>query len=178
MTEIAEPPVVVVAPPQRRAFDVVAPRARDFALVPAIIVLLIVGSFVDPVFLTRRNLTEVLQQQTEISLLVLGEALILFLGRIDLSLESIVGFAPALALMIVTDYTGLPGWMAIPLSLLFGLACGLLNGLLIVKFKLERVHRHTRHADRAARSADRHHRGQELVRAAVVVPVARSHALG
>ncbi len=38
--------------------------------------------------------------------------------------------------MIVTDYTGLPGWMAIPLSLLLGLACGLLNGLLIVKFKL------------------------------------------
>ena len=138
MTELAEPPIAVVdAPPQRRVFDRVRARSRDFALVPAIIVLLVVGSFVDPVFLTRRNLTEVLQQQTEISLLVLGEAMILFLGRIDLSLESMVGFAPALAVMIVTDYyTGLPGWTAIPICLLLGLAGGLLNGLLIVKFKL------------------------------------------
>jgi simple sugar transport system permease protein/ribose transport system permease protein len=138
MTEIAEPPIAVVeAPPHRGTFDRVRARGRDFALVPAIIVLLVVGSFVDPVFLTRRNLTEVLQQQTEISLLVLGEALILFLGRIDLSLESMVGFAPALAVMIVTDYyTGLPGWTAIPICLLLGLAGGLLNGLLIVKFKL------------------------------------------
>ena len=64
--------------------------------------LLVVGSIVDPVFLTRRNLINVLQQQTEISLLVLAEALILIVGRIDLSLESTVGLAPALAVLIVT----------------------------------------------------------------------------
>ena len=179
MTEIAEPPIVVVeAPPHRGTFDRVRARGRDFALVPAIIVLLVVGSFVDPVFLTRRNLTEVLQQQTEISLLVLGEALILFLGRIDLSIESMVGFAPALAVMIVTDYyTGLPGWTAIPICLLLGLAGGLLNGLLIVKFKLSAFIVTLGHADRAARAAGGLHRRQEPVPAAVGVSLARPHAL-
>ena len=123
MTEIAEPPIVVVeAPPHRRDVRPLRARCRDFALVPAIIVLLVVGSFVDPVFLTRRNLTEVLQQQTEISLLVLGEALILFLGRIDLSLESMVGFAPGAGgddrhRLLHGDCSG---WTAIPICLLLG----------------------------------------------------------
>ena len=38
-----------------------------------------------------------LQQQTELSLLVLAEAIILIAGKFDLSLESTVGLAPALA---------------------------------------------------------------------------------
>jgi len=39
-------------------------RFRDLALVPAIIVLVIVGALIDPVFLSRDNITNVLQQQT------------------------------------------------------------------------------------------------------------------
>jgi len=39
-------------------------RLRDFTLVPAIIVLMIVGAVISPVFLSSGNLINVLQQQT------------------------------------------------------------------------------------------------------------------
>lgn len=113
-------------------------RLRDLTLIPVIVVLLLIGFFVDPVFLTRQNLTNVLQQQTELSLVVLAEALILMSGKFDLSLESTVGLAPALAVLVITGSLGMtfPDALAIPLALLIGAAIGFVNGFLILKFRL------------------------------------------
>lgn len=113
-------------------------RLRDLTLIPVIFVLLVIGFFVDPVFLTGQNLTNVLQQQTELSLVVLAEALILIAGKFDLSLESTVGLAPAMAVLIIGGSLGmtLPQELAIPLTLLIGAAIGFVNGFLILKFRL------------------------------------------
>ena len=117
-------------------------RLRDLALVPAIIVIAIVGYFVSPVFLHWDNLVNVLQQQSEISLLVLAEALVLICGRMDLSLESTFGLAPGVAALFVLEpgiAHGL-GWLSgawsIPLTLVAGAVIGWVNGLLIVRFRL------------------------------------------
>ncbi|MFB9906099.1 ABC transporter permease [Allokutzneria oryzae] len=117
-------------------------RFRDLALLPAIVVLMIVGALVDPVFLSADNLTNVLQQRTELSLLVLGQALVLISGKIDLSLESTIGLAPALALGLIIPASAhglgveLPEWTAIPLCLLIGVLIGAFNGFLILKLQL------------------------------------------
>ncbi|GAB3962910.1 ABC transporter permease [Actinoallomurus acanthiterrae] len=117
-------------------------RLRDLALVPAIIVIGIVGYFVNPVFLHWDNLVNVLQQQSEISLLVLAEALVLIAGRMDLSLESTFGLAPGVAawLVLAPGITHGLGWLSgawsIPLTLAVGLVIGWVNGLLIVRFRL------------------------------------------
>jgi simple sugar transport system permease protein/ribose transport system permease protein len=117
-------------------------RFRDLTLIPVIVILLVVGAFLDPVFLTPGNLTNVLQQQASISLLVLAEALILISGKFDLSLESIVGMAPAIAVMLVVPASAggfglnLPGALVIPLCLLVGAAIGAFNGFLIIRFQL------------------------------------------
>jgi ribose/xylose/arabinose/galactoside ABC-type transport system permease subunit len=130
----------IASPPQRTIPRLT--RLRDLALVPAIIVLLVVGALVDPVFLSRANLVNVLQQQTELSLVVLAEALILIGGRFDLSLESTVGLAPAVgvALVIPAASHGIgTEWataLAVPICLLVGVAIGALNGVLILRFGL------------------------------------------
>ena len=118
-------------------------RLRDFTLVPAIIALLVVGALISPgVFLTSENLINVLQQQTELSVLVLAESLILISGRIDLSLESTIGLAPALAVALVAPKSGYglgtdwPQWTAIPVCLAVGVLIGAFNGLLIMRFRL------------------------------------------
>ncbi len=117
-------------------------RMRDLTLVPAILVLLVVGAVVDPVFLSSANIVNVLQQQTELSLLVLAETVILIGGRFDLSLESTVGLAPALgvALVIPAASNGLgtdwPSALAVPIILLVGVVVGAFNGLLILRFGL------------------------------------------
>ncbi|HEV7707774.1 MAG TPA: ABC transporter permease [Asanoa sp.] len=135
-------PPVAEAPAARRLRGPRLARMRDLALVPAIIVLVLVGALIDPVFLSSANITNVLQQQTELSLLVLAEAIILIGGRFDLSLESTVGLAPALgvALVIPAASNGIgTEWasaLAIPICLLVGLAIGAFNGLLILRFGL------------------------------------------
>ncbi|WP_222854239.1 ABC transporter permease [Fodinicola acaciae] len=121
------------APVRGATNSLLVSRLRDLALLPAILVLMIVGVLVSPsTFLTPENLINVLQQQTELSLLVLAEALVLIAGRFDLSLESTIGLAPALGLLVAT-YLGLPGIWTIPICLLVGVLVGLLNGLLVVR---------------------------------------------
>lgn len=117
---------------------------RDFSLIPAIAVLLLIGFIVSPDFLTTTNMVNVLQQSTELSVVVLAEAMILIVGRMDLSLESTIGVAPVIALWVVLPTSGArfnglglgPGWLAIPICLLAGAAIGAFNGFLMLKLKL------------------------------------------
>lgn len=119
-------------------------RWRDLSLVPVILVLGVIGLIVSPVFLTADNLVGVLQQSSELSLLVLGEALILIAGRMDLSLESTIGVAPVIAMWLVfpsqgTRFVGLdalPTWTAIPVCLATGALIGAINGFLMLKLRV------------------------------------------
>ncbi|HEU5159453.1 MAG TPA: ABC transporter permease [Streptosporangiaceae bacterium] len=126
----------------RRAAGLRIARLRDLALVPAILGMMVVGWIVSPAFLHWTNLQNVLQQQSEVSLLVLAEALVLLTGRMDLSLESTFGLAPGIAAWLVLapgvahGLGWLPAGWAIPITLAVGLAIGLTNGLLIVRFGL------------------------------------------
>jgi simple sugar transport system permease protein len=63
----------------------------------------------------------------------------------DLSLESTIGVAPVIAVWLVAPAhggrfeglgTGLPGWTAIPLCLLVGALIGTVNGLVILKVRI------------------------------------------
>jgi simple sugar transport system permease protein len=117
-------------------------RLRDFALVPAIVAIAIVGQVVNPVFLHTDNLLNVLQTMSEVGLLVLAQTLVLLVGKMDLSLESTFGLAPGVAAWIIAPTgvahgLGLLGnvW-AIPLVLGVGALIGFVNALLIVRFKL------------------------------------------
>jgi len=119
-------------------------RYRDLSLVPVLLVLAVIGFIVSPAFLTADNLTGVAQQSTELSLLVLAEALILIAGRMDLSLESTIGLAPCLAMWLVLPSHGgrfhglgaLPTWTAIPACLLIGALIGAVIGFAILKLRL------------------------------------------
>lgn len=132
----------VAAPAGSRTAAPRLARLRDLALVPAIVLAAIVGYIVNPVFLHWDNLINVLQQQSEMSLLVLAEAIVLICGKMDLSLESTFGLAPGVAAWLTLapgSAHGL-GWLSgawsIPLTLATGLVIGLANGLMIVRFRL------------------------------------------
>jgi ribose/xylose/arabinose/galactoside ABC-type transport system permease subunit len=137
-----EAPILVEAPaaPARR---LKLARLRDLALIPPIIGLMIYGYVTNPdVFLTKSYFIDsVLKNMAPLALLVLAEAMVLIVGKFDLSLESIVGIAPATAVFLVlgkTDALGAPWptWTVLPAALVFGALVGVFNGLLIVRFKL------------------------------------------
>ena len=118
-------------------------RLRELTLIPAIILAVVIGSFVNPAFLTVENFLNILQQSSELSVVVIAESLILLAGKFDLSLESVVGLAPMLgAWLMVKDSSiggsgiGLNAYMAILIVLATGALLGAVNGFLVVKMKL------------------------------------------
>jgi simple sugar transport system permease protein len=117
-------------------------RLRDLALVPAIVVIAIVGQIVNPVFLQTDNLVNVLQTMSEMALLVLAQTMILIVRKMDLSLESTMGLAPGVAAWLVVPAGAghglglLPGAWAVPVTLAVGAAVGVVNALLIIRFGL------------------------------------------
>ena len=130
--------------PRRRAIDRWKGLVflKEFALIPPILVLLVVGFLVNPNFLTYRNFATVLGSSAALSLLVLGETLIIITGKFDLTLESTVGFAPALGAMLVIPATSagfgtqFPAAAGIACTLLAGAVIGLANGFMIVRLRL------------------------------------------
>jgi simple sugar transport system permease protein len=117
-------------------------RLRDLALVPAILIIAIVGEIVSPVFLQPDNLLNVLQTMSEIALLVLAQTMILIVKKMDLSLESTMGLAPGVAAWLVVPAGAghglglLPGGWAVPVTLAVGVLIGAINAILIIRFGL------------------------------------------
>ena len=129
-------------PPRRPAGRLAVARLRDLALVPAIVLIAVVGQIVNPVFLQPDNLINIGQTMSEIALLVLAQTIVLIAGKMDLSLESTFGLAPGVAAWLtVAVGTGhgtglLSGAWSIPITLLVGALIGLANAALIVRFGL------------------------------------------
>lgn len=115
---------------------------RDWVLIPPIILILIIGHMATGNFLSWDILKIPIEQSTQIGMLVLAQALILIIGRMDLSLESTFGLAPAVAVWAVVgaSMTGTGGFLNGQFALLAGVGLGVLigiaNALMIVKFRL------------------------------------------
>jgi simple sugar transport system permease protein len=117
-------------------------RLRDLALLPALAVLVIVGAFVSPVFLSQANITTILTSSAALALVVLAESLIIITGKFDLSLESTVGFAPAIGALTVLPASQfgfgleLPTLVGVLIVLAIGGAIGFVNGFMVVGLRL------------------------------------------
>src|SRR6202000_666302 len=115
---------------------------REVALLPVLILLIIVGTVVSPAFLTVSNFAGIGQQSSALGVVVVGESLILLIGGMDLSLESTFGLPPmggAWVAAPVAAYgsgTDLNPYLGILVLLAVGAVVGLINGLLIVKGRL------------------------------------------
>ena len=81
------------------------------------------------------NLIDVANIQGRYGVITLGAALVIIIGGIDLSIGSVVGCAAVLFGILMEQ--GVHPFAAVPLVVLFGVAVGLGNGLLITRLKLQ-----------------------------------------
>jgi ribose transport system permease protein len=102
---------------------------RDMGTVAGLVIMVIVFSSLSDVFLSQRNLVNILQQSSINACIAIGMTLVIISGGIDLSV------GPAAALSAVLSGTllmaGSPVPIVILIALTVGLCCGLLNGVLI-----------------------------------------------
>lgn len=142
-TAAADGSTLAAGPPPRRKFGNLAlARLRDLALVPAIVLIAVIGQIINPVFLQPDNLINIGQTMSEVALLVLAQTIVLIAGKMDLSLESTFGLAPGVAAWMTVAVgaghgTGLlSGAWSIPITLAVGALVGIANAALIVRFGL------------------------------------------
>jgi simple sugar transport system permease protein len=115
---------------------------REAALLPVLVILVIIGAFVNSAFLTVSNISGIGQQISALGVVVVGESLILLIGGMDLSLEGTYGLAPMVAAWLIVPVSAfgsgaeLNPFLGILIVLAVGAAVGLVNGLLIVRGRL------------------------------------------
>ena len=101
----------------------------------ALIILSGALALMSPNFLTLTNIPILLRNASFVGLVALGETLVILVGGIDLSVGTGAGLSAIIGALMLTKF-GLHPFLALPLSLVFGLALGLVNGLLVAKLRL------------------------------------------
>ncbi len=71
----------------------------------------------------------------DIGFMAIGTMMVLILGDIDISVGSTAALSVTVMGVAYNAGNGLPFWVSVALALLTGALCGLINGLLVVKFK-------------------------------------------
>jgi len=102
---------------------------REMGTVAGLVIMVVVFAGLSGVFLTQRNLVNILQQSSINACIAIGTTLVIISGGIDLS----VGPAAALAAVLSASLliAGFPVAVVILAALAVGLLCGLVNGSLI-----------------------------------------------
>ena len=107
---------------------------RDMGTLIGLVVLVIVFSSLTNVFLTERNLVNILQQSSINACVAIGMTLVIISGGIDLSVGPVAALAAVLSASLLVG--GYPILLALGVALLVGIACGFVNGALIAYFGL------------------------------------------
>src|SRR4051794_19384708 len=122
--------------PDHALGEILAKRWMETAI-PVLVLLLVAFALSEaiPNFLSAAALADTGRQAGEIGFIVLGMALVMIVGGIDLSVGSMFALTNfcALYLMHVLKWTVAP---AVAVTLLFGAALGAVNGVLIGYFRL------------------------------------------
>jgi len=112
------------APPTRRFH---LPSWRRAGIFIPFVILFVVLSFASDAFLTRKNLTNILEQQSAAMIVAAAGTLVLISGGIDLSIGATFGFAGVISAMVAQHHS-VP--VAVLAGIASGLAIGLVNGLI------------------------------------------------
>jgi D-xylose transport system permease protein len=112
----------------------------DLGFLPVLMTLIVIGAYFqitspDHIFLSPRNLSNIVLQIATIGTLALGVVPVLLLGEIDLSLASVSTFCASL-MAVLSERKGVPAGWAVLIGILSGTAVGLVNGFFIAVLRV------------------------------------------
>lgn len=94
-----------------------------------LVVVTVALSFLSPYFLTVNNIMNIFSQVSDIGIMAIGEALVIFTGGIDLSVGAVLAVSMMTSAWLFHDYH-LPFALCLFAGLIVGAFVGLINGLL------------------------------------------------
>lgn len=109
---------------------------REYGMFIALFAIMLVFSILsDGVFMSPRNISNLINSMGYIAVLAVGMTLVLIIKHIDLSVGYVAGFMGAVAAMLLTTYN-LPVIAVIPIILIIGIVIGIFNGALVAKLHI------------------------------------------
>jgi D-xylose transport system permease protein len=111
--------------PQRRTFgELLTSDLRALPVIIGLVVLWVFFTFQSDVFLSARNISNLLLQSTVVGIMAFGIMFVLLVREIDLSIAAINGITAVLMAKFIVEF-GFSPWIAIPLSILVGVLIGM-----------------------------------------------------
>ena len=104
----------------------------DNASIVGLIFMLLLGTLINPSFMTLGNLSNILRQNSTISIVTLGMAVVIICGAIDLGVGSLF----CLTAFISSYLSQYSTMLAVVVTLLFGAFVGAVNGFLVTKMRI------------------------------------------
>lgn len=109
---------------------------RDYGMFIALFFIMLVFSILsDGVFMSPRNISNLINSMGYIGVLAVGMTLIIVIRHIDLSVGYLAGFLGAAAALMLAVYK-MPVFVVIPIVLLMGILIGLFNGFLVATMRI------------------------------------------
>lgn len=107
-------------------------NVRDYAMYIALVVIFVIFTIAtDGLFLSSRNLVNLVNQTGYVAVLAIGMTLVLIIKHIDLSVGFVAGFSGAVAAILLMN--GMNVWLVVPIVLLTGIVVGAYHGFLVTK---------------------------------------------
>ncbi|NKE05947.1 MULTISPECIES: sugar ABC transporter permease [Mesobacillus] len=111
----------------------ISKNIRDYGMYIALFVIFLIFTILtDGLFISSRNISNLLDSAGYIAVLAVGVMLVIVIRHIDLSIGFLAGFLGAIAAILLMQH-GLPVYIVIPVILLLGTIAGLFTGFLVAK---------------------------------------------
>lgn len=107
--------------------------ATEYAMIGALILVVIVAQLLEPKFLNSSNVSNILTQNAQVGLVAIGMTFVLVAGGFDLSVGGIFALAGVLYAHFATT---MPVGFAFALMMVIAVAIGIANGLVITKLNV------------------------------------------
>ena len=115
------------------AKELIQDNIRDYGMYIALIIIMFTFSVMtDGLFMSSRNISNLLDSAGYIAVLAVGVMLVIVIRHIDLSIGFLAGFLGAIAAILLMQ-AGLPVYLTIPTILLLGTIIGLCTGFLVAQ---------------------------------------------
>jgi len=109
---------------------------REYGMFIALFVIMAIFTYTtEGIFISSRNISNLLNQTGYIAVLAVGMTLIIVIRHIDLSVGFLAGFLGAIA-AIALVFWKLPVWLVIPLVLALGAVAGLITAFPVAQLKI------------------------------------------
>jgi simple sugar transport system permease protein len=111
-------------------------RRPEFITLALIVILVMVISIINPLFLQPQNLFGLLRSSIRMGIFALGVLLVLAAGGIDVSFTAIAAFAFYTTTILTLNFAPTaPFSVPLLMAIIFGILLGLLNGFIVDRFK-------------------------------------------